>query len=238
MAIVQDELVFDHAGKRYRPVMIWDDDDTEPRPLVAVCGTILGRNEFAIERARTLQAMGYVGIALDIYGDGYATDDHEAARPFMMKLLEDRKELRQRLSASVEFAARQPVVDSMKLAVIGFCFGGLCALDVARTRDDVSAVASFHGLLTAPPRTIATPINAKVLVLHGTEDPLVPPAQVDALREELSSRGTDWQIHIYGSTYHSFAVPGAHAPERGLMYNEHAATRAWQALDNLLNETF
>ncbi len=237
MAITQDTLEFTQDGNRYLPVMIWDDDDDEPKPVVMVCGTILGRNEFAIDRAREIARLGYVGVALDVYGDGFGTTDFEAGRTHMDALKEDREELRERLAASIDFVSQQPNINSMKMAVMGYCFGGLCALDVARSRDDVAAVASFHGALTPPPRQLATPINAKVLIMHGDADPLIPVEEIAAIQAELTARDADWQFHTYGFTYHSFAVPGANAPERGLQYNEQAQARSWSTLVAFLKES-
>lgn len=237
MAITQDTLEYSLDGNAYRPVMIWDDDDDEPKPVVMVCGTILGRNEFAIDRARAVARLGYVGVALDIYGDGFGTTDFEAARPHMDALRADREELRKRLAASIGFIGDQPNVDSMKMAVMGYCFGGLCALDVARSRDDVVAVASFHGVLSPPPRPLTKPINAKVLIMHGHEDPLVSTDEIKSIQDELTAREADWQFHTYGFTYHSFAVPGANTPERGLKFNEHAQARSWATLKAFLKES-
>ncbi|NNC64639.1 MAG: carboxymethylenebutenolidase, partial [Gammaproteobacteria bacterium] len=137
MAITQDELEFKHDGNAYRPMMIWDDDATDPQPVVMVCGTIMGRNEFAIDRARAVSRLGYVGVALDLYGDGFSTTDFEAGRTHMDALKADREELRERLAANIDFIGSQPNVESLKMAVMGYCFGGLCALDVARSRDDI-----------------------------------------------------------------------------------------------------
>ncbi|MEM7084166.1 MAG: dienelactone hydrolase family protein [Pseudomonadota bacterium] len=238
MALTQDTLVFEQDGLTFRPVMFWDDEQNGEQPVVMVCGTILGRNEFVLDRARALARMGYVGVALDVYGEGFATTDFAQGRVKMDALKEDRESLRTRLSASIDFIANQPNVDGLKMAVIGYCFGGLCALDVARSRDDVRAVASFHGALTPPPRMLSAPINAKVLILHGDADPLVPDEAVTAVQRELTAREADWQLHRYGFAYHSFAVPGANAPERGLQYNELAQRRSWSSLEQLLSESF
>lgn len=237
MALTQDELEFQHDGTAFRPVMLWDDDDDEPKPVVMVCGTILGRNEFAVDRARAVARLGYVGVALDLYGDGFATSDFEAGRVHMDALKADREELRERLSASIDFIRDQPNVDSLKLAIMGYCFGGLCALDAARSRDDLVAAASFHGLLNPPPRQLQKPITAKVLIMHGHQDPLVSQEDIVAVQDELTAREADWQFHTYGFTYHSFAVPTANAPEHGLQYNEHAQARSWSSLQAFLKES-
>ncbi|MFK8031055.1 MAG: dienelactone hydrolase family protein [Gammaproteobacteria bacterium] len=237
MAITQDTLEFRYDENVYQPVMIWDDDAPDPLPVVMVCGTIYGRNDFVIERARELARLGYVGVALDVYGNGFATDDVDAGRSLMTPLLEDREELRERLATSLDFIRDQPNVDEMKMAVLGYCFGGLCALDVARSRDDVAAVASFHGALKAPPRQLATPINAKVLIMHGHADALVTMEDTLAVQEELTAREADWQLHTYGFARHSFAVPGANAPDGRTRYNEQTDVRSWASLKAFLNES-
>ncbi len=237
MAITQDALAFTHDENPYRPVMVWDDDAVDPLPAVMVCGTILGRNDFAIDRARELARLGYVGVALDVYGDGFATEDYAIGRTYMEPLIDDREELRERLSANIDFVRSLPNVEELKLAVTGYCFGGLCALDVARSRDDVSAVASFHGLLKPPPRQLKSPINAKVLIMNGDADPLVPASDIVSVQEELNTREADWQLHNYGFTYHSFAIPGANFPDRGVRYNEQAQARSWATLSSFLKES-
>lgn len=237
MAVVQDELAFEHQGVIHKPVMIWDDDDDDEKPVVLVCGTILGRNEFVIERARELQKLGYVAVVLDFYGNGLATEDFDLGRQHMTKLTDDREELRERLEANIACVLSQPVVDSLRVVIMGYCFGGLCALDAARTRDDIVAAISFHGVLTPPPRALEGLISTKILVLHGHEDPLALPEAVTALQTELTARGADWQVHVYGSTYHSFTNPEANAPEKGSLYNETAQARSWQACLNFITES-
>jgi dienelactone hydrolase len=130
------------------------------------------------------------------------------------------------------------VVDSKRVAAIGFCFGGLCVLDLARTGADLAGVASFHGLLNSPGNTQGKKIKAKVLVLHGNDDPMVPVEQVVALEKELTAAGADWQIHTYGHTVHAFTNPAANDPKFGTVYEPKADRRSWQSLRNFLEEIF
>jgi dienelactone hydrolase len=121
---------------------------------------------------------------------------------------------------------------------MGFCFGGLCALDLARTGASLRGVVSFHGLLI-PPGNIPNPqIKAKVLVLHGHDDPMGPPEQVLALQTELTQAGADWQIHIYGGTVHAFTNPLANDPGFGTVYDSQADKRSWIAMQNFFEEIF
>ena len=209
-----------------------------PRPAVLVVHTIRGRGAFEHERARALAELGYVGFAVDLYGEGRYSDDHGEAGAWMQALLDDRELLQQRMAAALAAAAAQPEVDAQRIAAIGYCFGGLCVLDLARTTPGVSGVASFHGLLAPPPGPPAGQIDAQVLILHGWDDPLAPPEAVLAVARELTAAGADWQIHAYGHAAHSFTNPAAANPERGLAYEPRADRRAWQALNGFLAELF
>ena len=121
---------------------------------------------------------------------------------------------------------------------MGFCFGGLCVLDLARSGADVKGVISFHGLFNAPENLPNEPIKAKVLALHGQDDPMVPPEQVAALQKEMTNAGVDWQIHAYGNTMHAFTNPEANDPGFGTVYNAGADKRSWIAMKNFFEEIF
>jgi dienelactone hydrolase len=124
------------------------------------------------------------------------------------------------------------------VAAIGFCFGGLCVLDIARTGEELAGVVSFHGLLGAPGNTASNTINARILVLHGWDDPMAPPDHVVELSEELSAMGADWQLHAYGNTMHAFTNPDANDKAMGTVYNAAADRRSWIAMQNFLDELF
>ncbi len=154
----------------------------------------------------------------------------------MNALRDDRPLLQARLAHLLAVARQQPEVDPAKIAAIGFCFGGLCVLDLARTGADVNGVASFHGLFTPAPNIPAPNITARVAVYHGWEDALVPPDQVTALARELTDAGCDWQIHGYGGAVHGFTH--ARPPEEGIPYNALADKRAWTSAADFLAECF
>jgi dienelactone hydrolase len=146
--------------------------------------------------------------------------------------------LRARLLETASVARSLPEVDTDKLAAIGFCFGGLCVLDLARSGLDIRAVASFHGTLGRPEPMPIEPIEAKVIVFHGWDDPIAPPTDLVALGRELSEAHADWQIHAYGGTMHAFMAVGANRPEAGIQYNARSAKRAWGSLVSFLSEAF
>ena len=218
--------------------MAWDDQFSGPRPGVLVAHTIAGRSAFEERKAMELAELGYVGFAIDVYGKGTQTTNIDENRDRMMALREDRPQLQDHLHASLKAFREQSEVDESNVAAIGFCFGGLCVLDMARVGEDLAGVASFHGILTPPGNTAGNSIAAKILVLHGWDDPLATPDEVVALADELTTMGADWQLHGYGNTLHAFTNPAADVPEQGKSYNENADRRSWTALRVFLSELF
>jgi dienelactone hydrolase len=194
-----------------------------------------GRNEFVDRKARRLAWSGYACFALDNYGKGRRGGTPEESAALMAPFMSDRALLRRRLFAGLDAAKALPIVDARRIAVIGYCFGGLCALDFARANADVRGVVSIHGLLKTSALT-EPKIKARVLMLHGYDDPLAPPEDVLAVAREFTSAGADWQIHAYGHTMHAFTNPWADNRAAGLQYDEAADRRSWHALEEFLGE--
>lgn len=210
------------------------------RPCVIVAHDWSGQNEAIRVATDELARFNYIGFGLDVYGKGVRGGESDDNTALMAPFLQDRGLLRRRLVAAVEIAKQHPLVDSERgVAVIGYCFGGLCALDVARSGvPGVQGVASIHGIFAPPGLGAQRPISAKVLVLHGWEDPMAPPADLLDLARELTDAGADWQIHAYGHAMHAFTWPGANRPEQGIFYDAVAARRSRSALQNFLSELF
>jgi len=217
-------------------LLAWDDAIDGPRPGVMVAHAWAGRSEFEDNKAVALAKLGYTGFALDLYGKGVLGTSTEENAGLMQPFLDDRAMLQQRLLLSLNTMREQAEVDASRSAAIGFCFGGLCVLDVARTGENLDGVVSIHGLFVAPGNTTANTIKAKVLALHGWDDPMATPDTVLALGEELTSMGADWQLHAYGNTMHAFTNPEANDPDFGTVYSDSADRRSWQALQNFLAE--
>ena len=236
---IQTRLVdYASGGHTFEGMLAWDDAAAGPRPGVLVAHTIAGRSSHEEERAQRLAGMGYVGFAMDVYGKGTQTTDFDRNRAMMDALRDDRPELQARLLAGLACLREQPEVDGARTAAIGFCFGGLSVLDIARTGADVAGVVSLHGIFAPPGNTADNRITARVLALHGWEDPLATPDDVVGLARELTSMGADWQIHAYGHTTHAFTNPSADDWEGGKQYNAAADRRSWLATENFLAELF
>jgi dienelactone hydrolase len=210
-----------------------------PSPAVLIAHMWGGRVEFVCDKARQLAALGYAGFALDMYGkspDGVilGRDPEENAR-LMQPFVDDRRLLRQRMLAAWEALRRLPEADPERIAVIGYCFGGMCALDLARTGVGLRGAASIHGLFEPPPER--GHIRCKTLLLHGSEDPMADMDGLRALQQELTAMGADWQCVIYGRARHAFTNPAANNPSAGTVYDAVADRRSWRALLNFLDET-
>lgn len=218
-------------------LVAYPDPRSGPRPCVLVAHDWSGRLAHIDQMAETLAGLGYVGFALDVYGKGVrgevAGDNSALIQPF----LADRAGLARRLAAGLAAARADEAVDPARVAVIGYCFGGLCALDLARAgAEGLKGAVSIHGVLAPPGTGPQGPIEASVLVLHGWEDPLAPPPAVLDLAAELTAAGADWQLHAYGHAMHAFTSPGANAPERGLAYDAPADRRSTAAMREFLEE--
>jgi len=209
----------------------------KPRPAVLLAHAWDGQNGSIRAHAEEFAAQGRVAFALDLYGKGVRGEETGDNMRLMAPLVSDRGLLRDRLAAGIAAARRHPLVDPEQLVVIGWCFGGLCALDAARSvLPGVRGVVSIHGVLRPPGFAHQPRISAKILVLHGWEDPVAPPDDVLALARELTTAGADWQLHAYGHAMHAFTLPGAQMPARGLQYDANAARRAGLAVDAFLAE--
>jgi dienelactone hydrolase len=231
-------IEYSDGGKTFEGFLAWNDAHRGRRPGVIIGHAWGGAAEVEFDKARALAELGYPGFCIDLYGKGIRGQSAEQNAKLMQPLLDDRALLQRRMKRGLEVAREQAEVDPARVAGIGFCFGGLCILDLARTGADLKGVVSFHGLFYPPGNTQGVKIKAKVLALHGWNDPMVKPELVTALAEELTGAGADWQIHAYGHTMHAFTNPQASAPEHGLQYNPVADRRSWQAMRNFFEELF
>jgi dienelactone hydrolase len=208
-----------------------------PHPAVLIAHNWAGQTANDNAVADRLAGLGYIGIAIDVYGKGVRGDLQGDNSALMNPWMADRAGLRRRLLAAVTAAMAHPMVDDQRLAIIGYCFGGLCALDVARSgTPDIKAAVSFHGVYHPPGLGEQGPISAKVLVLHGWDDPMTPPEATVALVHELNKAGADWQLHAYGQTMHAFTFEGANNPAGGIQYNADADRRSWRSMVDFLGE--
>jgi dienelactone hydrolase len=209
-------------------------------PVVLIVPGWEGRSTAQDGVAADMARSGCAAFCVDVYGGGKRGATPAECAELMTPLLADRANLRARLLSAITAAQACPEIDPQRIAAIGFCFGGLCVLDLARANAPLTVVATFHGLFTPlpPPLVTAARIDAKVIAFHGWDDPLATPSDVVALARELTAAEADWQIHVYGATMHAFTNREANSPEAGLQYDRRTAGRAWSTLRTLLRDAF
>lgn len=238
MPIQTKQIEYRDGDTLLEAYLAYDDSGSDQRPGVLIAHAWGGRGEHEESRAESLAELGYVGFALDLYGKGIKGSDPKQNQALMQPFLDDREMLQRRMQLALTIIRKQKEVDSERVAAMGFCFGGLCVLDLARTGADILGAASFHGLFSAPGNTGDKQVSAKVLVMHGWDDPMATPEQVLSLADELTAMDADWQIHAYGNTMHAFTNPAADNVDMGTVYNEDADRRSWQSLQLFLAEIF
>lgn len=234
--VVRQTVEYRHLDTVMKGYLAYDDTLAGKRPGVLVVHEWWGLNEFARQQADKLAEMGYVALAADMYGDGKVTRDPAEARK-LADQVRGTPLLRERARAGLAALAGHKLVDSRRLAAIGFCFGGTTVLELAYSGADLLGVVSFHGGLTAPrPEDLKT-LKAKILVLHGADDPLVKPEEIAAFQDGMRKAGADWQMVLYGGAVHSFTNPAAGSDKsKGVAYDPKAAARSWEHMQLFLKD--
>ena len=237
-----EEVDYKADGIALKGYIAYDGDQLGPRPGVLVVHEWWGHNEFARQRARMLAALGYTALALDLYGSGRIAEHPDDAQRFVEEAMNNPEAIGQRFAAAHNLLTAHSTTDSSQTAAIGFCFGGGVVLHMARYGFPLAGVASFHGNLSTSTPAQPGAVVARILVLHGEEDALVPADQVAAFKEEMAAANADMKLISYAGAKHSFTNPEATAigEEYGLplAYDESADQRSWAELERFLGELF
>ena len=226
-------------GQPYESRLVYDASATSSRPGLLMAPNWMGVSEGAEDIAKAVAEQGYVVLLADLYGQKIRQANGDEAGAAMMPLKDDRALLRKRMQAGLDLLLSQAGVslDAKRIATFGFCFGGCCSLELARSGADVKAAISFHGTLDTPNPGDASNIKGSVLVLNGASDPMVPKEQQLAFEDEMNAANVDWQLHNYGGAFHSFTDPHANVPGK-MMYDAKVAARAFKSMHDLLSEVF
>ena len=237
-AIQTREVEIKQGGTVLKGFVAWDDAAAGRRPGVLVVHEWWGHNDHVRTQARRLAEAGYVAFALDLYGGGKVAAHPDDAQKFMMEAVKDPAAIRARFNAALAELKADPHVDSSRIGAIGYCFGGSVVLDRAREgHPDLDAVVTFHGLLATESPAKKGAIHARLLVLAGADDPMVPAAQLDAFRKEMDAAGAVYAVVTYPGARHAFTNPAAdgHGME-ALRYNADVDKRSWAALLTLFKD--
>ena len=230
-----EEINYSHDQKNFIGYVAYPERDKAP--LILIAPSWAGRDEFVKDKAEKLAREGYVAMAVDMYGDAKVGSSTEENQSLMTPLIEDRDRLKGIIKSALDAGRQLEAVEASNVAAIGYCFGGLVVLDLARSGSDINGVVSFHGLLMDS-KISEEGIRSKILVLHGERDPMVPLEMIDGFQKEMTQAGADWQLHSYGNAYHAFTNQEANDPDLGTEYNQDADRRSWQSMMNFFQEIF
>jgi dienelactone hydrolase len=237
--IVSKPVEYKQGDTVLEGLSVYDDAIQGKRPAVLVVHQWKGLGDYEKKRAEMLARLGYNVLAADIYGKGVRPQTPQAAGAEAGKYKNDPALLRARVRAASEVLGRHELTDPKRMAAIGYCFGGTAVLELARSGADVAGVVSFHGGLSSPTPSDAKNIRAKVLALHGADDPHVSPKEVAAFEDEMRQGGVDWQLIAYGGAVHAFTDWNAGTDNsKGAAYNERADRRSWEAMKQFFAELF
>jgi len=243
MAAVNGEPVVYNAGElTLNGYIAYDDSITGKRPGILVVHEWWGHNEYARQRAGMLAELGYVALAVDMYGSGKKADHPEDAGKFAAEVRQNLPAAKERFLAAMQILKKHPMVDQAHIAAIGYCFGGGVVLQMARQGLDLDAVVSFHGSLATDNPAVPGAVKARILVCDGANDKLVSPEQIKMFFMEMKNAGVDFKFVSYPGAKHSFTNPDADAYAKKFNlpvgYNGEADRRSWQDMQDFLKVSF
>jgi dienelactone hydrolase len=237
---VQKPVKYELSGTKLEGVLIYDDGVKTPRPGLVLVPNWMGINAPNLKQAAEIAGQSYIIFVADMYGETVRPKTPDEAGKAAGAVKGDRRLMRARINKALEqlrAEGKAVGLDAKKLGAIGFCFGGTSALELARSGADVAGVVSFHGGLDAPLAAEGKGITAKVLALHGADDPYVPAKEVADFKEEMRKAKADWQLVAYGNAVHSFTDVDANLAGQA-QYNPKVAKRAYKAMSDFFAEAF
>lgn len=239
-AIKEDSISYTMDGKNFKGFVVYDSNNKDKRPGVLVVHEWWGLNDYARSRARQLAELGYIAMAVDMFGDGKTGEDPGTAQTLATPFYQDPTLAKTRLDAALTQLKSYPQLDSTNVAAIGYCFGGFVVLNAAKLGADLKGVVSFHGGLTGVPVKKEL-IKAKILVAHGEADDFVN-KEVEPFKKSMDSAGVEYTFKSYPGATHAFTNPGA--TEKGkkfnmpIEYNAAADSASWNDMKDFFNKIF
>jgi dienelactone hydrolase len=239
-AVKAEPVEYEFQGTKLKGVLYYDDAVTEKRPGVMVVHEFWGLDDYAKMRAEMLAKLGYAALACDMYGDGKHTEHAADATKFATEARSNKDVWLGRANAGLKVLRDHKAVDPKKLAVMGYCFGGSTALQVALAgTDDVLAVVSFHGALPTPSAAEAKKVKAKVVVCHGADDSFITADTIKKFKSAFEEAGVKITFEAYPGAVHSFTVKDAEKKGlQGIAYNKDADEKSWATMQATFKEVF
>ncbi len=236
------EVTYTDNGTTMKGYIAYDDKIEGKRPGVLVVHEWWGHNEYARSRARMLAGMGYLALAVDMYGDGKTADHPDDARKFMMAVTGNMDVLKARFDAALKYLQSRRIVEPDNIAALGYCFGGAVVLNMARLGAPLKGVASYHGSLGTATPAEPGKVKARVAVFTGEADPMIPADQVSTFRAEMDRAGVGYKVTVYPGVKHSFTNPEADRLGQRfnmpLAYDAKADADSWAQTEAFLKDVF
>ncbi len=240
--IVGKEVSYSDNGVTLKGYVAYDDAIVGKRPGVLVVHEWWGHNAYVRKRADMLAQLGYIALAVDMYGDGKVADHPDDAGKYATEVKSNLGVMQSRFNAALELLKSNTLTDQEKIGAIGYCFGGSTVLSMARQGLDLKGVVSFHGGLSGLPPVTEGTVKARVLVCNGADDNFIPAEQIVAFKTEMDAAKADYQFKNYPGARHSFTSPDAdeHARKFGMpiAYNAEADQQSWADMKAFLEEVF
>ena len=242
MNILTNRIEYAVGDALHQGYLAYDDEIADARPAVIIVHEWWGLNDYIIRRAHMLAELGYVALAIDMYGGGAVAQDTDQAGALMTGVLNDMETGTAALEAGYDLLLSQPGVDPGRTAAIGYCFGGAMVLHMARIGLPLSAVASFHGALGSFHSAEPGSIKPRILVCHGAADSMVTMEDLEGFKQEMETAKADYEVLLLADAKHGFSNPEAdvNAEKYGidLGYQQSADEKSWAALQALFNKVF
>lgn len=242
MNILTNRIEYAVGDAIHQGYLAYDDEIADAKPGIIIVHEWWGLNDYILRRAHMLAELGYVALAIDMYGGGEIAQDTDQAGALMTGILNDMDTGTAALNAGYELLLSQPGVDPQRTAAMGYCFGGAMALHMARIGLPLSAVASFHGALGSFHSAEPGSIQAKILVCHGAADSMVTMEDLEGFKREMETAQADYEVLLLADAKHGFSNPQAdiNAEKYGidLGYQQSADEKSWEALQALFNQVF
>lgn len=240
ISIREDQISYQIEGNQYDGYIYYNEHQEGKRPGILVVHEWWGLNDYSRYRARELAKLGYISMAVDMFGAGKTAEDPTGAQHLAMPFYKDPTLSKARLDPAIALLKTYPQTDSSKMGAIGYCFGGSMVLNAAKLGADLKGVVSFHGGLSGV-KPVKGLLKAKVLVCHGAEDPMANP-DVAGFKNDMDAAGADYIFKVYPGATHAFSNPNAtakgekyHMPIR---YNEAADKASWNDMKAFFQKIF
>jgi dienelactone hydrolase len=226
----EENITYTGDGTTMNGFVVYDKNDTSKKPAVLVVPEWWGMNGYAKMRAKELAKLGYVAMAIDVYGNGKTADNPDSAGAYATPFYKDPAKAKLRVDAAIARLKQYPQVDAARIGAVGYCFGGGVLLNTVRLGDELKGIVSFHGSLVGTPARKDL-LTADILVCHGGSDPFVPQKEADLFKKQMDSIGAKYTFKVYDSATHAFTNPDATAMgekfKLPIRYNAKADTASW-----------